>query len=350
MKKQILLTRDQFRESVFERDHNKCVMCDQPAQDAHHIIERRLWPDSGYYIDNGASLCGEHHIMAETTQLSCDEIRLAAKIDDVILPPHLYRDHKYDKWGNVILDNGSRLKGELFHDESVQKILLKGDMLRMFTDYVKYSRTHHLPWSPGRTKDDRVIKDLSAFQGQDVIVTVKMDGENTSLYSDYIHARSIDFTSREDRTWIKMLHDKIKHEIPKGWRFCGENMFATHTIHYRDLESYFYLFSIWDEKNDCLPWEDTVQIAGMIGIKTVPILYEGTWNEDVVKKIYTQQFQWNECEGYVIRIKDRFNYIDFKSKVAKYVRAGHVGTHRHWTKEKIVPNELAQGVNPWSFT
>lgn len=35
-----LLTRDQFREGVFARDNYKCVFCDKPAVDAHHILER----------------------------------------------------------------------------------------------------------------------------------------------------------------------------------------------------------------------------------------------------------------------------------------------------------------------
>jgi len=30
--------RDIFRESVFERDNHKCVVCGEPALDAHHII------------------------------------------------------------------------------------------------------------------------------------------------------------------------------------------------------------------------------------------------------------------------------------------------------------------------
>lgn len=54
----ILLTRDDFREFVFKRDNHKCVVCGEPAVDAHHILERRLFHDSGYYLDNGASLCG----------------------------------------------------------------------------------------------------------------------------------------------------------------------------------------------------------------------------------------------------------------------------------------------------
>lgn len=172
-----LLERNDFRESVFKRDGHKCVLCFEPAQDAHHIIERRLWGDGGYYLNNGASLCGKCHIKAESTDISCEEIRSAAKIERVALPEHLYRDNEYDKWGNIILPNGSRIKGELFYDESVQKIL--GDKIKDFSSYVKYPRTYHLPFSESRTKDDRTLSDCSIFEGREVVVTEKMDGATT---------------------------------------------------------------------------------------------------------------------------------------------------------------------------
>ncbi len=147
----LLLTRDNFRESVFQRDAHKCVVCGvastESQLDAHHIIERRLFPDGGYYIDNGATLCSEHHMLAEQTVLSCDEIRSLCGIHRVVLPPHLYDDLAYDKWSNIILQNGTRLRGELFYDESVQKVLKEGNMLDLFSPYVKHQRTHHLPWS-----------------------------------------------------------------------------------------------------------------------------------------------------------------------------------------------------------
>ena len=75
-----LLTRDQFREGVFARDHHKCVFCDKPAVDAHHIMERRLWPDSGYYLNNGASVCAEHHMKCESTEISLEQVRDACGI------------------------------------------------------------------------------------------------------------------------------------------------------------------------------------------------------------------------------------------------------------------------------
>jgi len=44
----VLLTRDEFREAVFARDHHRCVICRNEGKDAHHILERRLFDDGGY--------------------------------------------------------------------------------------------------------------------------------------------------------------------------------------------------------------------------------------------------------------------------------------------------------------
>lgn len=43
----MLLSRDKFRQSVFDRDSHKCVICGDGPEvgvfiDAHHILERRL--------------------------------------------------------------------------------------------------------------------------------------------------------------------------------------------------------------------------------------------------------------------------------------------------------------------
>lgn len=101
----MLLTRDDFREKTFIRDGHKCVICEEKAKDAHHIIERRLFSDGGYYLDNGASLCEIHHIQAEQTILSCQEIREKSGIKNIIIPEHFYKEYEYDKWGNIILPN-----------------------------------------------------------------------------------------------------------------------------------------------------------------------------------------------------------------------------------------------------
>ena len=337
----MLLTRDDFRKNVFERDGHKCVMCGNPAQDAHHIIERRLFSDGGYYLDNGASLCGKCHILAEQTTISAQELRDKIGISKVVLPDHLYSDQEYDKWGNPILANGQRLKGDLFFDSSVQKILTEGKVLHLFTEYVKYPRTYHVMWSPGKTNDDRAHKSLDHFVGKDVVIHLKMDGENASFYHDYYHARSLDMANHPSRKWAKILHSQIMGDIPPGWRICAENLYAMHSIYYTNLEAYVLAFSIWDDKNFCLGWDETQEWFTLLNLPQVPVLYEGPFSEEVLHKIEAD-LDFEKDEGYVMRTYDGFHYNDFRKWVAKYVRKGHVHHQDgHWANRPIVPNVLA---------
>jgi len=335
-----LLTRDEFRDAVFARDGHRCVFCEKPAVDAHHIMERRLWPDGGYYLSNGASVCADHHLPCEQTNISVEDVRIACGITKPIVPPHLYDDQSYDKWGNPIMTNGQRLKGELFFDESVQKVLARGNVLGLFTEWVKYPRTCHLPWSDGVNDDDRVIDSLSAFEGKRVVVTEKMDGENSSLYQEYIHARSVDGRSHPSRNWLKGFWSTISADIPKGWRVCGENLYAEHSISYRDLPTYFMGFSIWDEMNVCQGWDETIEWFELMGITPVPVLYDGIFDEKAIRAIWNDR-DWSGKEGYVVRLADRIPYAGFRTMVAKFVRKGHVQTTKHhWMGQRIIPNGL----------
>lgn len=338
-----LLSRDAFREEVFKRDRHQCVFCEKPAVDAHHILERRLWSDGGYYLENGASVCAWHHLACEMTTRSVEDVRHAACITKIVVPDQFYPDHIYDKWGNPVLEDGRRGKGELFFDESVQKVLGEGGMLGLFTDYMKYGRTFHLPNSPGIHDDDKALKDYSNFEGERAIISLKMDGENTSGYSDgHIHARSIDSRGGEDRAWVKQFLSQILYELPQGWRICGENMWAEHSISYASLSSYFLGFSIWNERSVCLSWDETKEWFDMLGIDSVPVLYDGMFDERVLKNI-EQCLDLKRDEGYVIRIADAFPYKDFKSSIAKWVRPGHVQTTKHWRAGRaFTPNGMSK--------
>ncbi len=290
-------------------------------------------------MENGASVCADHHIQCEETTLSVDQVRDACGITKIIVPEHLYADQPYDKWGNPVLPNGQRLKGELFFDESVQKILKQGNALGLFTNQVKYPRTHHLAWSDGVNSDDRVIYSMDAFIGQRVIVTEKMDGENTSMYSDYFHARSIDGRSHPSRDWAKQFWSQIMGDIPEGWRVCGENLYAKHSIHYDNLPTYFMGFSIWDEKNTCLDWDSTLEWFNLLGVTPVPVLYDGIYDESLIKSLHTGK-DWGTSEGYVLRLADNIAYADFRTKVGKFVRKGHVQTAKHWMYGQAVEKNL----------
>jgi hypothetical protein len=266
------MERDAFREAVFARDGHQCVVpwCDHYARDAHHLLERELWDDGGYHLDNGVSLCHEHHKEAEVGTLSPDDLRRWAGITKLVQPEGFRSDVEYDKWGKV-----------------------------------KYPRTLHLPWSYHPT-----------------------------------------------RTWVQNLQSKIGWEIPEGWRICGENLAGRHAIKYRNLPSYFFAFSVWDENNICLSWDDTVAYCKMLGLELAPVMMRVTFDErlnDLLDKnsdialscIPSPPSFSNEIEGYVIRIADSFTYDEFSKSVAKYVRADHVDpTNTHWRRAAIETNDL----------
>lgn len=341
-----LLTRDQFREAVFSRDGRRCVICGAEALDAHHILTRKLWSDGGYYVDNGASVCAGCHLRAESTEISCAELRSRCGIDRVLLPDHLCTGEAYDKWGNAILPNGQRLRGELFDDVRVQGIL--APVLHLFTSRVKYPRTFHLPWSPGATADDRTMEDPDKmFGGAEIVVTEKMDGESTTMYRDYLHARSVDGAPHPSRDRVRALHGAIAHDIPEGFRLCGENLYAVHSIAYEGLPAHFLLFSIWDGRNECLPWDETVLWGELLGLHAVPVLYRGPWDRAAVcllDEVSASRFG-GEREGYVVRLAGRFHYGAFRRSVAKYVRKNHVTTDEHWLHKEVVVNKLQEATS-----
>jgi len=206
-------------------------------------------------------------------------------------------------------------------------------------NYTKYPRTFHVPWSDGITNDDKVHRDMSWFIDRQVAVTIKMDGENTSIYKDHIHARSADSRHHVSRDWVKQFAATLQYEIPDMWRVCGENMFAEHSIRYDTLESYFLGFSVWNENNICLSWPKTIEWFNRLGIVPVKTIYMGEYNEKLIRMI-GDPFIKEGAEGYVIRPVDCFNYDDFGKKVAKCVRKDHVETDKHWIHQEVVPNQL----------
>jgi hypothetical protein len=341
-----LLSRDDFRELCLARAGGRCVFCGAPATDAHHIVERRLFPDGGYYLGNGAAVCAEHHLACERTQISVEEARVAAGITSVILPEHVYRDEgPYTKWLDQILADGRRIPGELFYDESVQRVLRAGGVLPLYVNRFKYPRTFHVPFSPGVTKDDRVIESYGAFEGQRVILTIKIDGENASIYSDgYFHARSIDTESHPSRSRARALAAAIGPQLPIGWRLCGENAFAKHSIHYQHLADHFFMFSLWDEQNICRPWDETVEWAQLLDLTMVPVLYDGLFDLKTIKRLYRERDEnGDEVEGWVMRVAGAFALKDFRTHTAKFVRAGHVASAaHHWKRSPVVPNRLRE--------
>jgi len=188
-----------------------------------------------------------------------------------------------------------------------------------------------------------MLESVNVFIGKEVIITEKFDGENTSIYADHIHARSLDSQNHPSRNWVRAFAAKFQHQIPIDWRICGENMYAMHSIFYKYLPSYFLGFSIWDDKNNCLHWDETMNWFQMFGITPVRPIYRGIFDDKLIQSLIMANgsaIMDENMEGYVCRTVEGFHYDDFQKCVAKYVRKNHVQTDEHWMNKEIVKNGL----------
>lgn len=215
----------------------------------------------------------------------------------------------------------------------------------------KYPRTYHFDWSHG-TSDDKTITDCDHFIQQDIVVTEKMDGENTTMTREHIHARSATNTmyhAHPSRSRALALWHTIRNDIPVGWRVIGENVQQEylHSIAYERLsEPYFIVFAIVDEWQRFLSWDDTVTYAQLLGLETVPVLYRGLWSTLAVHNCFTgRSFYGGAQEGYVVRLSSSFKEENFARSVAKFVRPNHVaGNAKYWRRNYVV-KPLNKGTN-----
>jgi hypothetical protein len=217
---------------------------------------------------------------------------------------------------------------------------------------IKYSRTWHLPYSEKCTSDDKKHKNEAHHQNQDVVCTIKMDGENSNLYTNDYHARSLDsHIDSEDRRWLEAYRmSKIAGRIAPTERIVGENLFCRHTCRYDQLESLFYAFSMWDDST-CLSWDETSSKCEALGIVVAPVFYRGVYNKEAIVKAFQAYVNASEddVEGFVVRNSRAFTYDDFSQNVSKFVRKEFQITGNHWRHSKKTINQLTSGKNPWEI-
>ncbi|XAY06267.1 hypothetical protein DSM112329_03135 [Paraconexibacter sp. AEG42_29] len=209
---------------------------------------------------------------------------------------------------------------------------------------MKYPRTWHLPESPNRGTDgDHVHPGHASFTGREVVVTEKLDGENTTIYADgSCHARSVSSGYHPTRTWVSALAGRIGHRLPAGWRISGENTFGVHSIAYDALPSYFQLFAVYDDHDLCLSWGDTARWAADLELDLVHVLYRGTFDASALLGLLDGPSAYGpEREGVVVRWAAAFAVGQHQEAVGKLVRRNHVKTDQHWMHGRVPSNGLA---------
>ena len=203
----------------------------------------------------------------------------------------------------------------------------------------KYGRTHHLPTSPGVSSDDKVLQSIDGLTGDDIVVTEKMDGENTTIHWRGTYARSPDSRYHPSRDWLKAFAASVSPQLGENERVVGENLFARHSIGYDRLPSYFLGFA-WIIDDVIQSWDDSMVRFRALGIVPVPLLYRGPYRPGLFDRL-TASLDLHHQEGFVVRIADAFPESLMQSRMGKYVRQGHVESEEHWMTSPMVKNRLA---------
>lgn len=204
----------------------------------------------------------------------------------------------------------------------------------------KYGRTFHLPISRGATSDDKIMSSLDGLKVHDLVVTEKMDGENTTIHSGGSHARSPDSRYHPSRDWLKAFAAGISPQLSDEERIIGENLYARHSIAYQALPSYFLGFA-WIVGDEVQSWDMTLARFEELSIQPVPTIYRGPYRPGLFDDL-AKTLDVNKQEGFVARTAGAFAETAMPDCLGKYVREGHVQTETHWMKAELIPNRLAE--------
>jgi RNA ligase-like protein len=209
---------------------------------------------------------------------------------------------------------------------------------------VKYSRTFHLPWSPGKTRDDRVLDNLGGLLGLEIVITEKLDGSNVAYSRESVFARSHSGPPAHPSFDVaKATHAQIRHLIPERVTVFVEYCRAVHSIEYDGLPGYSHAIGV-REDNDWWDWDATCDLATNLGLPTVPLLHRGVLKDKRDLELLTgllgnaPSIYGGTREGVVVRREAGCGLFD--GGIAKWVRADHVQTDEHWTHQKFKPQKL----------
>ena len=237
----------------------------------------------------------------------------------------------------------------------------------------KYCRSLHAHISLGTTSDDRFMPSgyVSAFADMEqLVLTEKLDGQNNCFNRYGVFARS--HTAPTVHPWDKPLIERwqlLKNDL-HDLEIFGENMYGIHSIGYRKLESYFYVFAV-REHDTWLSWEEVKFYAALLDFPTVPEIpikkalrdyvptarnkndaltawlteslgmpWEASVQTEGLLGGYDPITDKSCSEGFVVRNAAAFETDDGRLPVArnefdslfKVVRPSHIKTDVHWTK------------------
>lgn len=203
----------------------------------------------------------------------------------------------------------------------------------------RYPKTPYWPYSPSIGRGERVHPDPNRFVGESVVVTEKLDGGNTMLHEGQVYGRSVAVPS--DGKWMAMVKKHHAWKVNESDVYLyGEDIFAVHSIEYGPVpeHSTFYAFALRNGNGFFAPFADVEAYSRRKEIPVVPVLFKGRFDSLADVRAFVEEAHagdsvlGGEREGVVLRLAGGFPGADFATNYCKSVRAGHVQSEDHWTR------------------
>ncbi len=239
-------------------------------------------------------------------------------------------------------------------------------------NFTKYPRTPHLFGSTG-TSDDKHLgeqESLRILSDESLIVEEKLDGANVGIHFAepdelILQCRGHEITEGMHpqfdlfKQWSAVKQHDLWQILSNRFILFGEWLYARHTIHYRQLDHYFYEFDIYDKQTSS--FLDLEQRLGMLagaGIQTVPVIHTGSISrrdlfELIGPSAFDSQFenpqtgrQDNRMEGLYLRT-EAGGVVNARAKVVRAEFIEKIKQSSHWKEQPLTPNLLAGGVSIW---
>jgi len=202
-------------------------------------------------------------------------------------------------------------------------------------------------------------KYMSAFnKGEHIVIQEKLDGANSAICYNPENGRLVAFSRRQRLTEDNNLQGFYAYVLtldPVKWADATSNgrfiLFGEwtikHSIRYpEDKMKQFYVFDVYDtETEQYMPWEFTKRVAETIGLKTVPLFYDGpfiSW-EHIYSFVGKTEMGGEPCgEGVVVKSQDRLdNKFSGTPEYVKIVAKEFSEVHQSKPQKEIDSEKLA---------
>jgi len=240
-------------------------------------------------------------------------------------------------------------------------------------DFVKYPPTPHLFGSKG-TDDDKHLgpEESKAFiADSSLIVEEKLDGTNVGIHFArsgrmVLQCRGHEITEGMHpqydlfKQWTAVKRPVLEAMLTNRFILYGEWLYAKHSVQYRKLPHYFFEFDIYDKDADhFLNLEKRLTMLEGSGLHTVPVLQRGPSSIDQLRSLigpsaFGSRFENpttggvdHLMEGLYCRTEANGN-VRGRAKIVRAEFVEKVKQSEHWQHQRMVPNELEEGVDIWA--